>query len=41
LLLESSDTASKIAQSGQAYIRNKFSNKNIISDLVKFLEKLV
>ena len=40
LLLESSDTASKIAQSGQAHIRNKFSNKNIISDLVKFLKKL-
>ncbi len=40
-LLESNDTASKIAQSGQAYIRKKFSNKNIISDLVKFLKKLV
>ena len=40
LLLESSDTANRIAQSGQMFIRHKFSNKNIISDLVKFLKKL-
>jgi glycosyltransferase involved in cell wall biosynthesis len=40
LLLASPDTASKVAQSGQAHIRNTFSNKNIISDLVKFLKKL-
>jgi len=40
LLLASPDTARKIAGSGQAHIRNKFSNKNIISDLVKFLKKL-
>ena len=40
LLLASPDTAGKIAKSGQAHIRHKFSNKNIISDLVKFLKKL-
>ena len=39
-LLSSPDKASNIAKSGQEHIRNIFSNKKIISDLVKFLEKL-
>ena len=40
LFLESPDIANKIAKFGQQHIKNKFSNKNIISDLVKFLKKL-
>ena len=39
-ILSTPDIASNIAKSGQQHIRNKFSNKKIISDLVKFLEKL-
>ena len=40
LLLSSPDKAHRIAQSGKVHIQKKFSNKNIISDLVKFLKKL-
>jgi glycosyltransferase involved in cell wall biosynthesis len=39
-MLSTPDRASNIAKSGQEHIMNKFSNKKIISDLVKFLEKL-
>ena len=35
LFLESPDIANKIAKFGQQHIKNKFSNKNIISDLEK------
>ncbi|HHZ94308.1 MAG TPA: glycosyltransferase [Flavobacteriales bacterium] len=39
-LLNNPELSNSIAQKGKAHIRNKFSNKNIVSKLVKFIHTL-